>query len=183
MLVQEGAFYAVKICNGDVRKAFPEFISASTAFVASPHHHLATSARSSPHLAFSGAATYVHQTQLRASSSAFCACVLTFPVDLEPLVRCVNGLRCVDRLRFSQVRVLQWTSRSGRMRRREVACREPGVADLLRSFSFTSPSCSARRHTHKLTHTAPLPRSRPETKQKWHTQPNERQIGSRTRTQ
>jgi hypothetical protein len=88
-----------------------DFISTSTAFVASPHHHLATSARSSPHLACSGAATYVHQTQLRASSSAFCACVSTFLVDLEPLVRCVNGLTCVDRSASSRASKLQWTSR------------------------------------------------------------------------
>jgi len=111
-VVQEDASYAVKIGNGNSRNMRTDFISTSTAFVASPHHHLATSARSSPHLAFSGAATFVHQTQLRASSSAFCACVSTFLVDLEPLVRCVNGLTCVDRSRFSQVTVLQWTSRS-----------------------------------------------------------------------
>ena len=110
--MQEDASYAVKIGIGNSRNMPTDFISTSTAFVASPHHHLATSARSSPHLACSGAATYVHQTQLRASSSAFCACVSTFLVDLEPLVRCVNGLTCVDRSRFSQVTVLQWTSRS-----------------------------------------------------------------------
>ena len=103
-LVQASAVYAVKIGHGDVRKASPEIISASTAFVALPHRHLATFSRSSPHLAFSGAATCVHQTQLRASSSAFCACVSTFLVDLEPLVRYVNGMRCVHRSRFLQVR-------------------------------------------------------------------------------
>jgi hypothetical protein len=111
-LVQEDASYAVKIGNGNSRNMRTDFISTSTAFVASPHHHLATSARSSPHLAFSGAATFVHQTQLRASSSAFCACVSTFLVDLEPLVRCVNGLTCVDRSASSRASKLQWTSRS-----------------------------------------------------------------------
>ena len=98
-----------------------------------------------PHLAFSGAATFVHQTQLRASSSAFCACVSTFLVDLEPLVRCVNGLTCVDRSASSRASKLQWTSRSEPQLRHETKI-DVAVAPHAQPYSPPNGMASKRGH-------------------------------------
>jgi hypothetical protein len=54
----------------------------------------------------------LRQARPQASSSAFGACVLTFPVDPKPLVWFVNCLGCVDRACSSLHSIRQFTSRS-----------------------------------------------------------------------
>ena len=89
------------------------FACVYTTVIASPHHHLITSARSAPHLALHSSRTKLRQARPQASSSAFGARVLTFPVDPKPLVWFVNCLGCVDRACSSLHSIRQFTSRSG----------------------------------------------------------------------
>ena len=63
-------------------------------FASSPPDHLGSlGSTSSPH----SSRNKLRQARPQASSSAFGACVLTFPVDPKPLVWFVNCVGCVDR--------------------------------------------------------------------------------------
>jgi hypothetical protein len=55
-LAKDSVSHMVKIGNGVSRNMNLEFLHASTTVIASPHHHLITSARSAPHLALTAAA-------------------------------------------------------------------------------------------------------------------------------
>ena len=115
-LAKDSVSHMVKISNGVSRNVNLEFLHASTTVIASPHHHLITSARSAPHLALTAAAIKLrHPSSARpqASSSAFGACVLTYPVDPKPLVWFVNCLGCVDRACSSLHSIRQFTVRDG----------------------------------------------------------------------
>ena len=112
-LAKDSVSHMVKIGNGVSRNMNLEFLHASTTVIASPHHHLITSARSAPHLALHSSRTKLRQARPQASSSAFGARVLTFPVDPKPLVLFVNCLGCVDRACSSLHSIRQFTSRSG----------------------------------------------------------------------
>ena len=111
-LAKDSVSHMVKIGNGVSRNMNLEFLHASTTVIASPHHHLITSARSAPHLALHSSRTKLRQARPQASSSAFGARVLTFPVDPKPLVLFVNCLGCVDRACSSLHSIRQFTSRS-----------------------------------------------------------------------
>lgn len=111
-LAKDSVSHMVKISNGVSRNVNLEFLHASTTVIASPHHHLITSARSAPHLALHSSRTKLRQARPQASSSAFGARVLTFPVDPKPLVWFVNCLGCVDRACSSLHSIRQFTSRS-----------------------------------------------------------------------
>lgn len=79
-------------------------------FASSPPDHLGSlRSTSSPH----SSRNKLRQARPQASSSAFGACVLTFPVDPKPLVWFVNCLGCVDRACSSLHSIRQFTSRSG----------------------------------------------------------------------
>ena len=112
---QRGVSHMVKISNGVSRNVNLEFLHASTTVIASPHHHLITSARSAPHLALHSSRTKLRQARPQASSSAFGARVLTFPVDPKPLVLFVNCLGCVDRACSSLHSIRQFTSQKSRI--------------------------------------------------------------------
>ena len=116
-LAKDSVSHMVKISNGVSRNVNLEFLHASTTVIASPHHHLITSARSAPHLALTAAAIKLrHPSSARPQASqvsAFGACVLTYPVDPKPLVWFVNCLGCVDRACSSLHSIRQFTSRSG----------------------------------------------------------------------
>lgn len=78
-------------------------------FASSPPDHLGSlRSTSSPH----SSRNKLRQARPQASSSAFGACVLTFPVDPKPLVWFVNCLGCVDRACSSLHSIRQFTSRS-----------------------------------------------------------------------
>ena len=126
-LAKDSVSHMVKLGNGVSRNMNLEFLHASTTVIASPHHHLITSARSAPHLALTAAAIKLRhpssarpQALLRFRSiimmasrvSAFGACVLTYPMDPKPLVWFVNCLGCVDRACSSLHSIRQFTSRS-----------------------------------------------------------------------
>ena len=83
-------------------------------FASSPPDHLGSlGSTSSPH----SSRNKLRQARPQASSSAFGACVLTFPVDPKPLVWFVNCVGCVDRACSSLHSIRQFTSRSVRVRR------------------------------------------------------------------
>ena len=111
-LAKDSVSHMVKIGNGVSRNMNLEFLHASTTVIASPHHHLITSARSAPHLALHSSRTKLRQARPQASSSAFGARVLTFPVDPKPLVWFVNCLGCVDRACSSLHSIRQFTCTS-----------------------------------------------------------------------
>ena len=90
-LAQEGASHTTKIGNGILRKVDYGFFNPPTATIASSHHHLPTSPCSSLHPALIGAAVNMRQVQPRASSSAFSACVSTYPADPKPLLWCTSS--------------------------------------------------------------------------------------------
>lgn len=78
-------------------------------FASSPPDHLGSlGSTSSPH----SSRNKLRQARPQASSSAFGACVLTFPVDPKPLVWFVNCVGCVDRACSSLHSIRQFTSRS-----------------------------------------------------------------------
>ena len=80
-------------------------------FASSPPDHLGSlRSTSSPHSSRNKIAS---SARPQASSSAFGACVLTYPVDPKPLVWFVNCLGCVDRACSSLHSIRQFTSRSG----------------------------------------------------------------------
>ena len=156
-LAKDSVSHMVKIGNGVSRNMNLEFLHASTTVIASPHHHLITSARSAPHLALHSSRTKLRQARPQASSSAFGARVLTFPVDPKPLVLFVNCLGCVDRACSSLHSIRQFTSRSEGLQcantssRRDAARGSPEPEPRTRDGRPESSRVSAKFNGRKIT--------------------------------
>ena len=118
MLALERASHIGKTGNGNLRKVRAEVLNASTAVIASLHHHLSTYSRTSSLPASEELLIKMRCVRPQAPSSALGECASTCSVDPEALMWCISvwgvGVRSRVLRAFSSLGPLQCSESSYR---------------------------------------------------------------------